>query len=73
MRAVERTTGTAGPAHRGGRRGADRHVSGDCLYLRYRRLDRGIGPSAWTDGLLRLSAGLTLCVAAHTLPGHLDG
>lgn len=43
------------------------------LYLRYRRLDRGIGPSPWVDWLLWLSAGLTLCVAAYTLLGHLDG
>lgn len=43
------------------------------LYLRYRRLDRGIGPSPWVDGLLWLSGGLTLCVAAYTLVGRLVG
>ena len=48
-------------------------IAGSILYLRYRRLDRGIGPSPWVDGLLWLSAGLTLCVAAYTLLGHLGG
>ena len=43
------------------------------LYLRYRRLDRGIGPSPWVDVLLWLSGGLTLCVAAYTLLGRLAG
>lgn len=37
------------------------------LYLRYRQLDRGIKPSPWVDGLLWLSGGLTLWVAAYTL------
>ena len=48
-------------------------IAGSILYLRYRRLDRGIGPSRWVDGLLWLSAGLTLCVAAYTLLGRLGG
>lgn len=43
------------------------------LYLRYRRLDRRIGPSGWIDGLLWLSSGLTLWVAGYTLLRHLGG
>ncbi len=42
------------------------------IYLRYRRLDRRIGPSAWIDGLLWLSGGLTLCIALYTLVRHLS-